>query len=91
MRKFLILLAVLAAATLLEDRPGRAYGDGPWCAVQSLGRGSSVERCVFWDFDTCVQEVIAGNRGFCNQNPRWAGRLAAASVRPKPSRKRRHH
>jgi hypothetical protein len=24
-------------------------------------------------FELCVQEVIAGNRGFCIPNPRWQG------------------
>jgi hypothetical protein len=24
-------------------------------------------------FEMCRQEVIAGNRGFCNPNPRWVG------------------
>jgi hypothetical protein len=31
------------------------------------------ENCSVRSFEMCVQEVIAGNRGFCNPNPRWQG------------------
>jgi hypothetical protein len=29
------------------------------------------ENCTIPTFAMCVQEVIAGNRGFCIPNPRW--------------------
>jgi hypothetical protein len=29
------------------------------------------ENCTLPTFELCVQEVIAGNRGFCIPNPRW--------------------
>jgi hypothetical protein len=35
----------------------------------------------------CVQEVIAGNRGFCNPNPRWQG--PAPAVRQPGGRRKR--
>jgi hypothetical protein len=35
----------------------------------------------------CVQEVIAGNRGFCNPNPRWQG--ARPGVRQTGARRKR--
>jgi hypothetical protein len=86
MRKFLLVLAALAAVTLLGSSPSQAYyGTAPWCAVVNLGHGSVVQRCVYWDFETCRQNVIAGNRGFCNTNPYFAGRGAAS---PRLSRKR---
>jgi hypothetical protein len=88
MRKFLLVLAALAAATLLGNGPSQAYyGNAPWCAVVNLGHGSVVQRCVYQDFETCRQNVIAGNRGFCNTNPYLAGSLAA-SPQPRLSRKR---
>ena len=31
------------------------------------------ENCTIPTFELCVQEVIAGNRGFCIPNPRWQG------------------
>ena len=87
MRGFLSLLAALAAAVSLANGPSQAYQEGPWCAVVAIGHGSVVERCLFWDFETCRQEVIAGNRGFCNQNPRWRGQLAASSAKSKPRKR----
>ena len=88
MRKFLLVLTALAAGTLLGNRPSQTYYEGPWCAVVSIGRGSIVERCDFRDFETCRLEVISGNRGFCNQNPRWPGYYASPSPKPRLSRKR---
>jgi len=89
MGKLSLAAAVLAAAMLLGTQPSHAYyGNAPWCAVVSVGRGSSVERCIYRSFEECQPNVIAGNRGFCNTNPYWAGHVAAA---PKPRlRKRRY-
>ena len=36
-------------------------------------RGVMHENCSVRTFEMCVQEVIAGNRGFCIPNPRWQG------------------
>ena len=86
MRRFSLAAAAFAAITLLGTHPSQAYyGNAPWCAVVNLGHGSSVARCVYWSFEACRPNVIAGNRGFCNTNPYWAGHLAAS---PKPIRKR---
>jgi hypothetical protein len=43
----------------------------PWCAVQEIWPGSVSWGCSYWTLEECVPEVIAGNRGFCNQNPYW--------------------
>jgi hypothetical protein len=90
MRKLIVIVAALAAAVLLGNRPSHAYREGPWCALMVIGQGSTIERCHFWDLETCRLEVISGNRGFCNQNPRWPGYYASTSPRPKAksSRKR---
>jgi hypothetical protein len=37
--------------------------------------------------EMCRQEVIAGNRGFCNPNPRWQGN--PAGVRQNATRRKR--
>jgi len=37
--------------------------------------------------DMCRQEVIAGNPGFCNPNPRWQRNAVVA--RQKPARRKR--
>jgi hypothetical protein len=44
-------------------------------------RGVIVEDCSMRSFETCRQLVIAGNRGFCNPNPRWFGDGARAPRR----------
>src|SRR5262245_20482236 len=45
----------------------------PWCALTDIGGGTMHENCSMRTLEMCVQEVIAGNRGFCNPNPRWQG------------------
>jgi hypothetical protein len=82
MRTILFMLAVLVA-TALGQRPGHAYGDAPWCALMVVGNDSVVERCEFWSIDTCRTEVISGNRGFCNPNPRFSGYSGARSQKRK--------
>jgi Protein of unknown function (DUF3551) len=89
MRTCLLIAAVFATGALLGHGPAHAYGEGPWCAVESLGSDSMTERCTFADFETCRREVVAGNRGYCNSNPRWAARVVPASPRRKIAR--RHH
>jgi hypothetical protein len=84
MRKFLLALSALAAVTMVGERPSQAYsGSAPWCAVQSLGQGSVTERCVYRDFESCRQEVVAGNRGYCNTNPYFQGYVAASPPKRK--------
>jgi hypothetical protein len=72
MQKCLLALVTFVAITSF-GRPAQAYYDAPWCAVIDLGPGSSVERCEYWNFAACRQEITGGNRGFCIQNPRWSG------------------
>jgi hypothetical protein len=73
MRNWLLALTALLGAMSFGPNPARAYYEGPWCAIVDLGPGSSVERCEFWDFESCRQEITGGNRGFCNHNPRYSG------------------
>jgi hypothetical protein len=90
MQKPLLIVATLAAVVLFGPRQGQAYQEGPLCAVMMTGHNSIVERCDFWDLETCRLEVISGNRGFCNQNARWPGYYASTGPKPKSklSRKR---
>ena len=48
-----------------------------------MGWGDVIEDCSYWSLEACVPNVIAGNRGFCNPNPRYTGPL------PKARRKHR--
>jgi len=76
----------LAAAMLLHPRASQAY-EGPWCALSDIGGGVIQENCSMRTLEMCRQEVIAGNRGFCNPNPRWQGN--PAGVRQNATRRKR--
>jgi len=84
-----VMLVIVAAAALLVGlRAGHAYGQGPWCAVQSIGAGFVTETCTFQTLEQCVPEVIAGNRGFCKENIRWPGWHSGVE---RPKRHHKHH
>lgn len=89
MQKRLLVLATLAGAMLLGPNPAKAYTEGPWCAIVDEGAGSTTEKCDFRDFESCRQETIGGNRGFCNHNPRWSGGSPALERAPPRRRARR--
>jgi hypothetical protein len=63
----------VGAAALLQAPSAQAYGNGPWCAIYSVGNGSSVENCQFYNFEACRQEITGGNRGFCRPSSYWPG------------------
>lgn len=70
----LIFAIAIFAATFCFDIPASfAYGDAPWCAVVSLGKGAMQENCHYRTMEECLPNVLGGNRGFCNVNPRWTG------------------
>ena len=70
--RILLIAGAALIAVLLEARPVQAY-EGPWCAVVNYGSGSAYEDCQYATLEACRPHVLAGNRGFCNQNPRWVG------------------
>ncbi len=82
MKKTTLVLAALAAATLLGSAPAQAYYNGPWCGVYSIGRGSS-ERCDYRTFESCRMDMVAGNRGFCRPSQYWQGEASAPRHRKK--------
>jgi hypothetical protein len=93
----LMLHAVAAMAiTLIGSTAGEAYYpanpylQGPWCAVESLGFGTVNENCSMQSFEQCRMETIAGNRGYCIPNPRWAGPLALEAPRHVHKRRVKH-
>ena len=63
-------IAALVAATSFGTSPSQAFGDAPWCAVVNIGAGDVYWDCQYRTIEECVPNVIAGNRGFCNLNPR---------------------
>jgi Protein of unknown function (DUF3551) len=68
------------AAVSFDARAARA-AEGPWCANIDIGTGNVYADCQYYSFEACQPHVLAGNRGFCNLNPRW--------VRPPPDRRAR--
>ena len=74
--------AALCAGTL----PGEAQTSGhrPWCAVINYGTSEVRWECYYRSLDECVPNVLAGNRGFCNQNPYWRGPAL-------PAKRQRNH
>ena len=87
MRKLLIS-AVFAAAMLFDPRPAPAAEPAPWCAVVSIGWGDVYWDCRYASFEACRPNVLAGNRGFCEQNPQWPGWYGRAEA-PRRHFKRR--
>jgi len=82
--RMILVSATVAVVGLFGDLGvSRAYYEGPWCAVMNVGFGVR-ENCSMRTFEMCRLEVIAGNRGFCNPNPRWL----AAQQRPRRLQRR---
>ena len=86
--RMILVLAVTAAALLLNVRAGQAY-EGPWCATMDIGAAGVTEDCSIPSYELCLQLTIAGNRGFCARNPRWPG-WYSADDEPRSYRHRRH-
>ena len=62
--------------------------EGAWCARENVGGGTVQEDCSFDSFELCRRLVIQGNRGFCTQNPAFAG-FDERAYRKKQKKKRR--
>lgn len=71
-RKLLLAASILIAMAAFAPHAAEAR-EAPWCAMEVIGFGTVIEDCSYWTLEQCVPYVIAGNRGFCNQNPRWQG------------------
>ena len=67
--RIILVATALTAAVLLDPRTSQAY-EAPWCALTEIGGNAMYENCSIPTFELCVQEVIAGNRGFCIPHPR---------------------
>jgi hypothetical protein len=84
----IMLIATAAAAAILLHPGGSQAYEGPWCALSDIGGGTMHENCSMRSLEMCRQEVIAGNRGFCNPNPRWQGNRQGARQKTGARRKR---
>jgi hypothetical protein len=92
-RILLIASAVIAATSFypMSFYPtsfGAAQAaEPPWCAVIAVAQGAVYEDCQYYTFESCRSVVLAGNRGFCNNNPRYTGPVPTKRA----SHKRRAH
>ena len=76
--RLLLSGAVLTVALCFNVPASQAYyGNGPWCAVISVGTGGVVWDCQYRTVEECVPHVLAGNRGFCNPSPYYVARMVA--------------
>ena len=64
--RLMLIVVTVAAAMLLDLRVSQAT-QMPWCAGTNTGH-SFHYNCSLPTYEMCVQEVIAGNRGFCSPN-----------------------
>ena len=80
--RVVLVAAIALAAMSFDARPVQA-GEGPWCAVIAVGTGAIYEDCQYYSFEQCRPQVLAGNRGFCNPNPRWTGPAVKSRTRHK--------
>ena len=86
MTRILCALAVVVAVTAFSYRPAQAK-ESAWCAVLTIGEDAVYWDCQYRSFDDCLPHLYEGNRGFCNQNPRYEGPEQPARTRSS----RRHH
>jgi hypothetical protein len=66
--RLMLIVATVAVTMLLNLRASQA-AQMPWCAGTDIGGGVFHYNCTLPTWEMCVQEVIAGNRGFCSPNP----------------------
>jgi len=69
--RLMLIVVTVAVAMLLDLRVSQAT-QMPWCAGTAKGDFFSYN-CTLPTYEMCVQEVIAGNRGFCGPNPYYRG------------------
>ncbi len=69
----IIMTAAMTGAAMCCASSAMAWeGDAPWCAYINLGTGTMYEQCTYSTVEACVPNILAGNRGFCAPNPRFA-------------------
>lgn len=91
MRKAPIAIMFFFIVMLFDLRPAPAADAAPWCAVLSMGHGAAYWDCQYATFEACRPTVLAGNRGFCNQNPRFEGWWRPQEPAPRHIKRRARH
>jgi hypothetical protein len=77
------LAAILFVFLALGAQPARSEGTARWCAVYSVSGGNVREDCNYRTIEACRKNIVAGDRGTCNMNPRYSG-----DTESKPPRRR---
>jgi hypothetical protein len=86
-----VMLAAAATLLLLSPKGALAYGNGPWCAVVSIGGGVVSENCSMPSFEVCRQEASHfGPTSFCRQNGYFQGYPAEPARHRARKSKRKH-
>ena len=83
--RLIFIVGTVAVAMLLELRISQT-AQMPWCAGTNTGDFFHYN-CTLPTYEMCVQEVIAGNRGFCGPNPNYRG----PAVAPPRAKRKRHY
>lgn len=75
MSRMIFTVAAVFFSLQLGPTPAMAqyYSSAPWCAVISLGAGDVHWECIYRSIEQCRTTILAGNRGFCNPDPYFAG------------------
>src|SRR6516225_11761958 len=76
--RLMLIVVTVAVAMLLDLRVSQAT-QMPWCVGTSKGDFFSYN-CGLPTYEMCVQEVIAGNRGFCSPNPYYRHKRAVPAL-----------
>ena len=84
-----MMRTILVAAAALASVGHAEAANAPWCAVIDMGTGDVHWECQYSSFDDCYRRgnILAGNRGFCNQSPYYV----AGYAEQRQTRKRRAH
>ena len=84
-----MIRTILVAAAALASVGHAESAAAPWCAAINLGTGSVYWDCQYSSFDDCYRRgnILAGNRGFCNQSPYYV----AGYAEQRQTRKHRVH
>ena len=83
-----IMLVSAVAAALLGGTAASRAEEGPWCANVTIGRSGLIADCHYRTLEECVPNILAGNRGFCSENPRWPALQRQGAAHPKRQRRR---
>jgi hypothetical protein len=75
---------VAIAATSFTSTSSRAEVEYPWCSITSTGQ-SGMPSCSYSTLEQC-NAFVAGQAGFCQQNPRATARAQVTSTTSRGAR-----